>query len=157
MSIKERVLARKLFSPTVKVAFPRTNPEMIIEIARYSPAERDCAFVRAGRILKEHFGIDDPKLASANEQNMAFIMATGEYLRRHVKGWEPAEGVDAEAVLPFNKENTDLFFQTISNFDLADLVADYADAMAEDQKKIPPAESPIENSSNSSANESSTT
>lgn len=165
-SLRDRVLKRKLFSPIVKVPFPTVAPEFIFEVARFSPAEMDCARVRARRLIEDE-GLrfpsklendeleSGPGIARAQDYNIALARATAFYLQRHVKGWEhlAAEGERLE----FSPENLAAVFDSLTAGEMIELSEAWAGAQEQDEKNEPPPATPAETSPISSASDSPTT
>lgn len=159
-SIRDRVLARKLFNPIIKVGFPAAEPEFIFDVARFSPAEMECADILARRIIENEFNLkmpvpvkdqdgkptaevtSGPGIATVGDYLAARSIAHARYIQRHVKGWEHK----VESPLEFNPANLAAVFESLSVTEMADLSAAWIAAQDGDEKKPQPQELPPENS-----------
>lgn len=124
--ILERMKKRKLYAPVLEVPFPtKESPVMTLKIARFSQVEREGIIQNtAGKLKRLELSLDKDV---AGLYFSIYNSQMREALRRHTKGWSCG--------VKFSPDEKDIFFETLTEEELRQLVENYWAAAKEDEEK----------------------
>jgi hypothetical protein len=126
MTITSDFFKRKAVSATVKVPVPESEPQLILEIARFAKAEESKVLNEAVAISSIH---TSEEVRSVSFQ-LEFIRQYFLILQRHVKGWEKK----SDNVPDYSQEALKRFWENSDTTIQQTIVNGYMKACREDEE-----------------------